>query len=93
MRLTDIEIQSIKRAVSSFDQKAKILLFGSRTDDAKRGGDIDLLILSQTITDKNVRKIRRDICDDIGEQKIDIIVAKDMSKPFVRIAYSDGIEL
>ena len=40
------EQQVITDAVLSIDPWARISLFGSRADDTKRGGDIDLLILS-----------------------------------------------
>ena len=45
MRLTPEQVNIIKRAVAdTFGNKARIWLFGSRADDHKRGGDIDLLI-------------------------------------------------
>ena len=45
MRLTPIEHEAIKRAAqSSFEPGVVLRLFGSRVDDAKRGGDIDLLV-------------------------------------------------
>ena len=46
MRLTKFEAESIKESVYGFDPDARIILFGSRVDDTKRGGDIDLLVLS-----------------------------------------------
>ncbi len=43
MRLSDFEIKSIKEvAKKNFGESVKITLFGSRVDDTKRGGDIDL---------------------------------------------------
>jgi predicted nucleotidyltransferase len=49
VRLSDSEKKVILTAVRRFDPRARIFLFGSRTDDAKRGGDIDLLVISDSI--------------------------------------------
>lgn len=42
MRLTKQEVQIIKSAILQVDPEARIFLFGSRVDDQKKGGDIDL---------------------------------------------------
>lgn len=93
MRLTEQEHQTIVAAVREQDAEAILYLFGSRTQDAMRGGDIDLLVLSQTIDRVKKGRIRRAICDHIGEQKIDIVVAPDTARPFVRMAVAEGIRL
>ena len=93
MRITEIEKETICLSIHEKDSEAKIYLFGSRADDSKKGGDIDLLIISQKITDKDVRKIRWNIIDKIGEQKIDIVLVNDISKPFTKIAINEGILL
>jgi len=49
MRLSIFEQEAIKNAVAQGDKEAKVYLFGSRVDDTKRGGDIDILILSQVL--------------------------------------------
>ncbi len=86
MRLSENEISAIKETVAGLDAAAKVILFGSRADDAKRGGDIDLLILSEKLGFKEKRKIRLELFKKLGEQKIDIVIARDTSDPFVRIA-------
>ena len=49
MRLTD-EQKIIKTHTSKiFGPKAHVLLFGSRVHDSEKGGDIDLLIISDQI--------------------------------------------
>jgi uncharacterized protein len=45
MRLNRFQIDTInKLATKHFGQAATAYLFGSRTDNQKKGGDIDLLI-------------------------------------------------
>ncbi len=93
MRLKEKEIQAIKDSVFQFDPEAKIHLFGSRADESQRGGDIDLLILSDTITNKEKRKIIIKLQDKIGAQKIDIIVVKSPETQFEKSIYEHSIPL
>ena len=44
MRLKQNDIDIIKSTLLSTISDAKIFLFGSRTDDSKRGGDIDIFV-------------------------------------------------
>jgi len=95
MRITEYEKNSIVEAVKDIDSDAKIWLFGSRTDDSKRGGDIDIAVLSEKINKDTMKqmKIRRFICKRIGEQKIDIVVSANGSEAFFRLAVEEGINL
>ena len=42
MRLTTTEHQTITSILRSVDPQGEVLLFGSRADDQRKGGDIDL---------------------------------------------------
>jgi len=47
VRLTAKEIDIIKNTIRSYCDDATIYLFGSRLDESKKGGDIDLFIITQ----------------------------------------------
>jgi hypothetical protein len=96
MRLTEYEIKSIKKAFHEIFIDGKVILFGSRTDDTKRGGDIDLyLIPTKKFDDERKRKISFLVKLDyyIGEQKIDVIMAKDKNRLIEQEAIKNGVEL
>ncbi len=97
MRLSPHAQQLIKtEAQNIFGAETSVYLFGSRVDDAKRGGDIDLYLepaVQQELFEKKIRFLtvlqRR-----LGEQKIDLVL-KDSTKelPIYQIAKSTGIAL
>ncbi|WP_304246946.1 nucleotidyltransferase domain-containing protein [Parabacteroides gordonii] len=76
MRLNIKDIQSIIRVAKEiYGEGVEVYLFGSRTDDKKRGGDIDLLV--RTTSEKKgvlarIRMIAR-LKQLLGDQKIDVI--------------------
>ncbi len=94
MRLSVAEIKDIKDAVYFFDKDAKIYLFGSRTDDNKRGGDIDLLIISKVLEQKDKYRIYSKILNTLEEQKIDIIINDGKgTNYFIGEALKNGLQL
>ena len=93
MRLSELEIKSIISVIEKLDPEAEIYLYGSRIDDSKRGGDIDLAIVSDRINNREKRKIRLTLHDLLGEQKIDIISGKTNMSPFMKKAVNTGVLL
>lgn len=93
MRLTSYQRNEIISAVHAIDADATIYLFGSRVNDDARGGDIDLLIHSQCMNAEDRRNLRMRLCDQLGEQKFDIVLTRDFSEPFARIARDEGVAL
>lgn len=93
MRLTPEEQRLIRAAVAAQDPEAQVWLFGSRADDAKRGGDIDLLVFSRTLGEREKGDIWWELQERLGEQKIDIVVARDQSDPFVRMVLEKAVRL
>ncbi len=90
MRISKNEIGAIKESVNSLDAGAEIYLFGSRTVDVAKGGDIDLLIISEKLSYDDKITIRKNLYEKLDEQKIHIIIAKDIADPFVKIAHREG---
>ena len=75
MRLTHYERQNIKKWAQKYDAGAKVYLYGSRVDEARRGGDIDLLVVSEhTQKFKDKIELVLELHDLIGEQKIDLAI-------------------
>jgi predicted nucleotidyltransferase len=99
MRLSEFEIECIKNlAGRHFGKEVQVFLFGSRTNNKLRGGDIDLFIRN---TNGEHLKIRSkidfitDLIIQIGEQKIDVILENPDAKKsnFVNTIYQTGIQL
>jgi len=93
VRLKQFEIKAIKEVVHALDADAKIYLFGSRVEISEKGGDIDLLIFSQILDYKDKYRIKMKLFGKIEEQKIDIVLAKNMDDPFVKIVLRRAVLL
>ena len=62
MRLTDQERATITETIMSFDKDAWLYLFGFWVDDNRKGGDIDLLVLTDKLTFTDKLKIKARLC-------------------------------
>ena len=99
MRLSPQQAAHIRQAThTSFGADARVWLFGSRVDDAKRGGDIDLLIEAGQLpaVETFMRKVHfiGKLEDSLGERKIDVVIQHPGdTRAIVRIAHATGIEL
>lgn len=99
MRITPQEAAAIRRVAAEVAGKdARVMLFGSRTHDDMRGGDIDLLIeLAEASDDKLSVSLRAGarLQFEIGERKIDVLVTDPQTQetPLIRAARREGIPL
>lgn len=77
MRITEYEITAIKKLAQKIFGKGTIVyLFGSRVDDNKKGGDIDLFITNKeksNLTILSKIEFLTELKLIIGDQKIDVI--------------------
>jgi predicted nucleotidyltransferase len=97
MRLTSHQQTTIKKLTADiFGSDARLMLFGSRVDDTKKGGDIDLYVEtkdSEATLDKKI-KLLTALNLALGEQKIDLVVNNlTKEKAIYTIAKQTGIEL
>lgn len=95
MRLTTDEINSIKEVFQKVFESGELYLFGSRVDDTKRGGDIDLF-LSSLSTDELARKkidFLVQLKQKIGDQKIDVVIDRGKNRVIDKIAKQEGVLL
>ncbi len=99
MRLTQQQINAIRAtATDVFGEDARVVLFGSRADDSKKGGDIDLLICpgpqkSDHLFDKKIRLLAQ-LERQLGERKIDVVIEYPHdTRPIVAVAHATGVQI
>ena len=94
MRLSKEEINVLKNELSLLSRRAKLYLFGSRADDTKKGGDIDILIVCDALNKKDLRSLRISFFEKFGEQKLDILLDNgEFKNPFTRLVFQKAILL
>ncbi|OGT10817.1 MAG: hypothetical protein A3J49_19880 [Gallionellales bacterium RIFCSPHIGHO2_02_FULL_57_16] len=99
MRIAQSEAKIIKEAASAvFGAHVAVWLFGSRADDAKKGGDIDLYIELPPEDYSYAKKVRFwcELIRHLGDQKIDIVINKVGASPYLPIhdiARTRGVRL
>jgi hypothetical protein len=99
MRLLDTELGHIRSCfVRHFGPQSHLWVFGSRTEDTRLGGDIDLYIETdadnpQEIWEKKVDFII-DLKSKLGDQRIDVVIQDpEHPIPIYTIARTQGHQL
>lgn len=99
MRLTPAQREVTKSIVDRvLGTKSRVWLFGSRADDALRGGDIDLLIETEAVFPNRAQTLCRlhgALIYALGERKLDILLkdAQTRDAPVFNIAKRTGVIL
>ena len=99
MRLTSQQIATIRQVVAEqLGSDARVLLFGSRVDDAARGGDIDLLVetdreLANRAAEASRLAAKLQLL--LGDQRIDVLIIDPTTRlqPIHRAARETGVAL
>jgi len=91
MRIQPEEQAAIISTITNFDKESEIYLFGSRIDDTKRGGDIDVLVKSDVISRSMLAHIEDELFRKIDEQKIDfVLTCKNELNSFSKVVLARG---
>ncbi len=96
MRLSERCVCSIRMAVREIVGDADIWLFGSRADDARRGGDVDLYVEARRHVSLRERlRLMSRIQKSMGLRRVDVIIRDPESRerPIFRTARDTGIRL
>ena len=103
MRLTSQQINDITSVLNAFLEgcKAELRLYGSRVNDDKKGGDIDLLLLVENPNleaelAENKHYLLAAIKKNIGDQKIDLLVSSYpavKTYPFLKMVFPKSLLL
>jgi predicted nucleotidyltransferase len=99
MRLSPQHQSVIRQAAHELvGDEARVLLFGSRTDDAQRGGDVDVLVQSPQILPERLAlelRLGARLERALGGRKVDLLLV-DPTTPLQsvhRIALAHGVPL
>jgi hypothetical protein len=102
MRLSPEEVAAVKRLIAeTYGADVLLRLFGSRVDDRRRGGDVDLHVEIDAVgpytvddLEKELR-LRRHLEDALRGRRVDLVVSRrgDEPGPIDAIARRTGIVL
>lgn len=99
MRLTNQQVRDIKEIIEAeLGSEASVILFGSRVDDSRKGGDLDLLVQTQLPVARPAllaATLSARIGNIMHGLKVDVVLQSPTTKssPIHRIARETGIRL
>ncbi len=97
MRLSQDQAEAIRTVIqATLGADSEVWLFGSRADDAKRGGDVDLYVETQSpCTLRQRLRLMTKIQLLVGLRKVDLIVksGSDPERTIFATAKSEGVRL
>ena len=96
VRLNKEYIDEIKNLAMKYFNSDEVIIFGSRADLNKRGGDIDIYI--HTSIEDNILRAKIEFLRDFelrfGEQKVDLVVQSGRKEKNIhKIARAQGVRI
>lgn len=95
MRLSQATAEAIRDVFLQVFVNGELYLFGSRVDDARKGGDIDLYIVADDmhhLGEKRIEFLTR-VKRRIGDQRIDLVVDRGTRRAIDVLAKAEGVLL
>lgn len=98
MRISPETLRLIKElAIKYFGEDCEVKIFGSRIDDTKRGGDIDIYVETSKDVEPDIQAMfLAELKIKAGDQKIDLLVQRrDRPKkdPVFEYAKNTGVKI
>ena len=96
MRLTDHQVEAIRRlAIQLAGDQVRVRVFGSRLDDAARGGDLDLMLeLSEPVDSPALlaAQLSARVSRVMHGRKVDVLLSAPnlMRLPIHDVAFKEG---
>ena len=94
MRLSEHELAVIRNTLLAVDPKGKIVLFGSRTLDSRKGGDIDIYFETSERLDLATRLALEYKISALCDNKVDLLIkTPDLPEKTIFAIAREGIPL
>lgn len=96
MRISKNDLKTLKSTIKKHIYDAEIILFGSRIDDNRKGGDIDIFVETKyNITLKDELKILSELEKNGISRKVDLIIKTPFKKEqsIFKTILKEGIHL
>jgi hypothetical protein len=95
MRLSTRELQALRAIIGELDPAGCLYLYGSRADDARRGGDIDVYLQASHPIDLKTRLSAQYRMELACDTRVDLLIQNPGQpvQPIHQIAMEQGVLL
>jgi predicted nucleotidyltransferase len=95
MRLNNTELQALRAILGELDPAGRIYLYGSRADDTRRGGDIDIYLQASRPIELKTRLLTQYRLEQACDTRVDLLVKNPAQPelPIHQIAVERGVLL